>query len=147
MGDAPACGRVAQGSRFTGVIGMWRLIKHRRDDRGAAAVEFALVLPVLVLLLFGIIEFGLVFDAQLTITHAAREGARVASVGGNVASAVAAQTSGLTGVTYTLTPVTNSPTRGSYYEVTVRYTYPLDIPLWGSRSLPLKSTAQMRKEN
>ena len=119
----------------------------RRRDEGAAAVEFALVLPILVVLLFGIIEFGLVFDAQLTITHAAREGARVASVGGNVGSAVAAQTSGLTGVTYTWKPVTNSPTRGSYYEVTVEYKYPLDIPLWGTRSLDLSSTAQMRKEN
>lgn len=43
-------------------------------------VEFALVLPVLLLLVFGIIEFGIVYNAKITITNAAREGARKAAV-------------------------------------------------------------------
>ena len=47
-----------------------------RRDRGAAAVEFALVLPVLLLILFGIIDFGRMLNAQLTVNEAAREGAR-----------------------------------------------------------------------
>jgi Flp pilus assembly protein TadG len=50
-------------------------------DRGAAAVEFALVLPVLLLVLCGIIDFGRALHAQVVLTQAAREGARLAALG------------------------------------------------------------------
>jgi len=50
-------------------------------DSGAAAVEFALLLPVLLLLIFGIVDFGRALNAQITLTQAAREGARLASLG------------------------------------------------------------------
>jgi Flp pilus assembly protein TadG len=50
--------------------------RFRRDDRGAAMVEFAIVLPVLLLILLGIIEFGRAYNAQVSIQAAAREGAR-----------------------------------------------------------------------
>jgi Flp pilus assembly pilin Flp len=53
----------------------------RRDQEGAAAVEFALLLPLLVLLLFGMIEFGFAFNTRIQATNAAREGARRAVVG------------------------------------------------------------------
>ncbi len=53
----------------------------RRDQEGAAAVEFALLLPLLVLLLFGMIEFGLAFNSRIQATNAAREAARRAVVG------------------------------------------------------------------
>jgi hypothetical protein len=45
--------------------------------RGQAVVEFALVLPVLILLLLGTVEFGRFFDTYLSLQHAAREGARL----------------------------------------------------------------------
>lgn len=54
---------------------------HTARDRGAAAVEFALCLPILLLLVFGIIDFGRMLNAQLTLTEAAREGARLAALG------------------------------------------------------------------
>ncbi len=44
-------------------------------------VEFALLLPVLLLILMGIIQFGIIFNGQVTVTSAAREGARLAVVG------------------------------------------------------------------
>jgi Flp pilus assembly pilin Flp len=53
----------------------------RRDQDGAAAVEFALLLPLLVLLLFGLIEFGFAFSTRIQATNAAREAARRAVVG------------------------------------------------------------------
>jgi hypothetical protein len=52
----------------------------RNSDRGAAAVEFALVVPVLLIVVFGIIDFGRMLNAQLQVSEAAREGARAASV-------------------------------------------------------------------
>ncbi len=52
-----------------------------REEDGAAAVEFALLLPLLVLLLFGLIEFGMAFNTRIQATNAAREAARMAVVG------------------------------------------------------------------
>jgi Flp pilus assembly protein TadG len=49
---------------------------HLKREDGAAAVEFAILLPLLMLILFGIIEFGLVLYNQEVITNASREGAR-----------------------------------------------------------------------
>ena len=50
--------------------------RHRRGERGAAAVEFALVLPVLLLLVLGLIEFSRLYNIQISLSNAAREGAR-----------------------------------------------------------------------
>ena len=55
-------------------------MKSRRKERGANLVEFALVAPFLILLLFGIIEFAWLFGQDLTVKHGAREGARLAAV-------------------------------------------------------------------
>lgn len=52
-------------------------------DTGAAAVEMALVLPLLVLLIFGIIDFGRMLNEQIALTEAAQDAARVASFGGD----------------------------------------------------------------
>ncbi len=51
---------------------------HRRSQKGAELVEMALVLPILLVLLLGIIAFGRAYDIYQTITRAAREGARQA---------------------------------------------------------------------
>jgi Flp pilus assembly protein TadG len=62
------------------------LSRRGASDRGAAAVEFALVLPLLLLLVFGIIDFGRALNAQITLTQAAREGARLAALGQSAAT-------------------------------------------------------------
>jgi hypothetical protein len=51
-----------------------------RDERGQALVEFALVLPILLILIIGIIEFGRAWNISLVLGHAAREGARAAAL-------------------------------------------------------------------
>lgn len=58
-------------------------IEGRIESRGAAAIEFALILPVLILLLFGTVEFGLLLYNQQIITNASREGARAGIVAGS----------------------------------------------------------------
>lgn len=61
------------------------VMKSRKGTRGAAAVEFALVLPIFVLLLMGIIDFGRYFFVQHTVQYATREGTRLGLVGGTLA--------------------------------------------------------------
>lgn len=52
----------------------------KKRDGGASLVEFALVAPLLVLLLIGMVEFGWLFAQNLDVRHGAREGARLAAV-------------------------------------------------------------------
>ncbi len=51
---------------------------RRGDERGAALVEFALALPLLLVVIAGIVDFGFVFQRYEVVTNAAREGARLA---------------------------------------------------------------------
>src|SRR5919206_1635610 len=55
-------------------------MKRLHDERGQTMVEFAIVLPVLCLLLFGAIQFGILFNNYVTLTDAVRAGARKAAV-------------------------------------------------------------------
>ena len=55
--------------------------QYKVNEKGQSLVEFALLLPVLLLILMGIIQFGIIFNGQVTVTSAAREGARLAVVG------------------------------------------------------------------
>src|SRR5690349_22927626 len=73
-------------------------------DRGAAAIEFALLFPLLMLIVFGIIDFGRALNAQITLTQAAREGVRLDALGEpNVVSQTQAAATGLSGVTVQVT--------------------------------------------
>ena len=56
------------------------MARRDKSERGANLVEFALVAPLLILLVFGIIEFSWVFAQNLNIRHGAREAARLAAV-------------------------------------------------------------------
>ncbi len=61
---------------------MKKIIKRLRCQKGVAAVEFAIILPVLMIIIFGIIEFGLLLYGKQVITNASREGARAGVVVG-----------------------------------------------------------------
>ncbi|HEY6276044.1 MAG TPA: TadE/TadG family type IV pilus assembly protein [Streptosporangiaceae bacterium] len=107
-------------------------------DRGAAAVEFALLLPVLLLIVFGIIDFGRALNAQITLTEAAREGARLASVG-DVTSVVVAQTQAaaptLTGMTVIVVPCPAGAGLGTNAVVTASYPFSFITPIGAVASL------------
>lgn len=99
-----------------------------RGEQGAAAVEFALVLPVLVLLLCGIVDFGRAYNARITLSHAAREAARVWALGGTADQTTARARStatGLSGVTAT----TTTCTFGQLTSVTVKASFGFATPL------------------
>lgn len=61
---------------------MGSLRKLHREERGVAAVEFALVAGLLITILFAVLEFGLLLDEKLVLNQAAREGARRAAIEG-----------------------------------------------------------------
>jgi TadE-like protein len=56
------------------------LLRRWRSDSGAELIEFALAFPLLLLVVFGIIDFGFLFQQYEVVTNAAREGARIATL-------------------------------------------------------------------
>ena len=58
-----------------------------RDQRGSSAVEFALVFPLMLTMLFGILQFGLTLNNNVTLTDAARAGVRELAIGRSSATA------------------------------------------------------------
>ncbi len=125
----------------------------RRED-GQAITEFALILPVLVALLLGIIQFGIVFNNYLTITDAARAGARKAAVsrfiGDNGASAKTTAQNSAQQLDQTALKVTVTSTDwnvpGSDVNVTVTYPYSINILGWTVKAGDLSSTTKERLE-
>jgi Flp pilus assembly protein TadG len=102
----------------------------RNRDRGAAAVEFALLLPLLLLLVFGIIDFGRAINAQITLTQAAREGARLAALGQpNVVSRTQAAATGLSPVTVTVTSCPAGATQTTDAVVQTSYSFNFVTPV------------------
>jgi Flp pilus assembly protein TadG len=59
---------------------------HHREQRGSVVVEFALLAPLIFLILFGIIEFGFVLKDSLTLTYMTRAGARAGADAGNASN-------------------------------------------------------------
>jgi Flp pilus assembly protein TadG len=95
-------------------------------DRGSVAVEFALLLPVLLLLIFGIIDFGRAINDQITLTQAAREGARLASLGYSTSAVTTRAQSAATGLSPvpTVTVTTACPTgAGTGVDAVVKLSY------------------------
>lgn len=61
--------------------------RRSKDDRGATLVEAAMVTPIFLFVLFGVMEFGLAYRDNLTVANSTRDAARVATTGGNSADA------------------------------------------------------------
>lgn len=100
---------------------------RRSSERGAAAVEFALVAPVLIALLLGIMEFGRAYNVQVSLSNASREGVRVMAISNDQAAAKTAAENaavslspGLTDANFTFS--SPSCTTGSQMTVTINYT-------------------------
>jgi Flp pilus assembly protein TadG len=109
---------------------------HPTNERGQTLVEFALVLPILSLLLLGVIQFGVAFNNYITLTDAVRAGARKGAVGRHLDNPQAAvEQTVRTAASDNLKPadllvtVNSAWTQGS--DVTVSASYPYDIKLLG----------------
>lgn len=97
-------------------------------DGGQAAVELALALPFVCIVLLGVVQVAVVVRDQLVVQAAAREGARAAAASADPAAAAAAAVTGRGG----LEPLDVSvAVENGRARVTVRYTDPTDVPLIG----------------
>ena len=111
------------------------ILRHGRE-RGAAAVEMALVLPVLVLVIFGIVDYGRLLNAQIMMTEASREGARSAAFGQDSTAVTtrvndAAPTLGLTASDITITPCPSPSSATDDARVVVTYGFTFITPMPG----------------
>lgn len=103
-------------------------MQSRRRDRGAAAVEFAFIVPLLVLVVLGIAEFGRAYYLQTTVSNAAREGARVMALSDDQARAREAAKTAATTVSLADSQITFSTGSCSAdTQVTVTVSYPMEF--------------------
>jgi hypothetical protein len=120
-----------------------------QGDEGQAALELALVLPLVVTFLLAVVQAGLVVRDQVLVVHAAREAAREAAVTPNAAAVRAAALDGSA-----LAPgraaiaIHDRGAPGSRVRVEVRYRSPTDLPLVGVAlgDIELRASASMRVE-
>lgn len=125
----------------------------RGSEQGAVLAEFALVLPVLVVILFGIIQFGITISRAQAVESAAREGGRLASLSSStqadVVSRVNAALAGAAGdsvPTVDLDPGTCAGREGQSVTVTVTVPHRIAIPLVVDRETTLTGHAVFRCE-
>ena len=108
--------------------------RQRKKERGQALVELAIVLPILLLILMGIFDFGRIFHGYLSVTTAAREAARQASLGRTDAEIYATAFASATPLeaaqlVVTVTPGFNTRTPGTNIEVIIKYQYKILTPI------------------
>jgi Flp pilus assembly protein TadG len=117
-----------------------------RRDHGAALVEFAILLPILVLLIMGMVEFGRGYNAQITLTQASREGVRILAITKDASQAVTAtENVAATSLDITqLTVTTTACNSGDPTSLTASYPFTYDIPLWETATITLSATGVMR---
>jgi Flp pilus assembly protein TadG len=128
----------------------------RRHERGAVALEFALILPLLFMILFGTIEFGRVYSQWQVFNGAAREGARCAAVqagGFSTCSVVdrvttASEPYEANVSTLTITPASGctSSNRGSNVTVAWQQPFHITVPFWNSVTFDSEIEATFRCE-
>lgn len=146
--------------------------RRRERERGASLVEFALIVPLLTLFLFGIVQFGIAYDKKQSTNSSAREGARTASLPqSNFAAIDASARSAFEGLDddQTLTvsvtnsansyseswdgsgsvPATGEPCKnvpGSVVVVEVETVHTLTIPFFGAPDITLTGHGEFRCE-
>ena len=125
-----------------------------KNERGQTMTEFALILPLLVVLLFGIIQFGIIFNNYVALTDAARAASRKGAVSRNSSDPQGdCQSTGYAAGSNLKNPGTDfvltcSSSWAAGSDVTVTATYPYDINLlgWVVASGQLNTTMKERVE-
>ncbi|MCB2294204.1 pilus assembly protein [Clostridium algoriphilum] len=125
-----------------------------RNEKGQSLVEFAILLPLLILLLMGILEFGIMLNSYLTIHNSAREGARLGIVAGSdieIKELIIKISPNLDteNLMVNITPLEGSRRSGDTITVEVIYNYHVTIPIISNiihNVVVLKAQTSMRME-
>jgi Flp pilus assembly protein TadG len=112
-------------------------IRHELRDRGQATVEFAVVLPLVVLMSAVLVAVGVVVRNELAVEYAAREGARAAAVAGDPATAAGAAARQATSLSVDVATVDD----GTAVTVTVTTVADLRLPFVGAFLGPITHSA------
>ncbi|ERI91501.1 TadE-like protein [Clostridiales bacterium oral taxon 876 str. F0540] len=129
-------------------------MKIIRNNKGQALVEFAIILPILLLLIMGIVQFGMMINSYLSIQYASREGARAGIVGSTdaeIKNLIIANSQSLDAskITVTITPDFANRKSGDALTVKLSYSYNLTVPIISSmfkNSVLLNAQTSMRIE-
>lgn len=131
--------------RDLGTVRIARSSKHQCElrDRGAAVLEFALTVPLMLIMLVGIIEFGRAYNMVISLQGAVREGARSLALGEN-ATTVASVVRSSTAVT--IDGITQTPciVAGGTATVQANQLFTFGIPFVPLGSMTLEAKASMR---
>ena len=128
------------------------MLRRDKSIRGQSLVEFALVLPMFLLLLIGVTEFGRAWMTRNILTGASREAVRIAAVQGNTATALSRANSVLAsgGITGASVRIIDDGAPYGTCSVTVSYAFPVSIagflPGLGGKNFTLSTSTSMRKE-
>lgn len=141
--------RSSSTTRRPSVLGTALAVRRHgvRSDTGAAMVEFALVLPLLLLLVVGMIRFGVAFNTKIEMSGAAREAARwmvlhpTDQAGARSVAQTAAPTLGLTNGEIA---ISSNCSLGSSVTVTITRAVPMDIPFGPTAALSVSGTGNMQ---
>lgn len=129
--------------------------KFFKKNKGQAAVETALIIPIVLFILLTIVEFGRIFNAYIIVSNASREGARYAAVGrsyDDIETIVDNITASLNDVEVSFSPSNeNDRIPGQSVKVNVHCSLPLITPIVGpliseTNSFDVKSNTIMRVE-
>ena len=109
-------------------------IKVLKNEKGQSLIEFSIILPLLLLLLMGILEFALMLNSYLSINNSAREGARLGIVDGSnseIKQLIANISPNLNAenLIVSITPLDGSRKSGDTLTVEVLYNYQVTIPI------------------
>jgi Flp pilus assembly protein TadG len=112
-------------------------IKNLKNQNGQALVEFTIVLPILMLLIMGIFQFGMMLNAYITIGNAAREGARAGIIGSSdaeIENLIISTSPSLepANLAVSITPSEANRISGGTLSVNVTYKYKLTVPIISS---------------
>lgn len=129
-------------------------MKILKNQKGQSLVEFSIILPLLLLVVMGIVEFGMMLNSYLTINNAAREGARYGIIGNSnaeIQSIITSTSPSLNSayLTITITPADGSRISGNTLTVKLTYNYKLTVPIISGilgNSVQLNAQTSMRIE-
>lgn len=112
-------------------------MKNLKNQKGQALIEFAIIMPILLMFVMGILQFGMMLNSYLTIENASREGARAGIIGSSdieIRDLIIVTSPSLNpeNLTVTITPDEASRKSGDTLTVNVTYSYKLIVPIISS---------------